>query len=267
MSFDISMGFNCLLYIFHFKMHPYYHDSFPRLRGGHVRLRYGSRLWWRCLAAPRRCGPSGLALWSYGVGSPLSLQTFSCEVWWHLGTGICRVVLCFFISRRWDVKITGPGSIRVHPMWMFLLSCLLSLGSNGFLITRKAHLCHGSRLSLCIWWDCNWICSHRICWNSMETVLQILLLHHFLYINVFRNLLQICTSFYHQPKAQGPLKNPLATTVPQHGEGRMVLLSLRFLAQQAALLYLRLGQDLDSPVHGEGGAVEAVAIIKMVLGR
>ena len=26
----------------------------------------------------------------------------------------------------------------------------------------------------------------------------------------------------------------------------------RFLSQQAALLYLRLGQDLDSPVHGQG---------------
>ena len=33
---------------------------------------------------------------------------------------------------------------------------------------------------------------------------------------------------------------------------RLRMSKLRFLSQQAALLYLRLGQDLDAPVHGEG---------------
>lgn len=42
----------------------------------------------------------------------------------------------------------------------------------------------------------------------------------------------------------------------------MFLLScLLFLAQQAALLYLRLGQDLDSPVHGEGVEEELKRIL------
>lgn len=57
----------------------------------------------------------------------------------------------------------------------------------------------------------------------------------------------ICISFYHQPKNSRPLE-----TI---GERVRCFTCLRFLAQQAALLYLRLGQDLDSPVHGEGAAV------------
>ena len=33
-----------------------------------------------------------------------------------------------------------------------------------------------------------------------------------------------------------------------------LLKKLRFVAQQACLLYMRLGQDLQKPVHGEGYA-------------
>ena len=262
------MGFNCLLYIFHFKMHPYYHDSFPRLRGGHVRLRYGSRLWWRRLAAPRRRGPSGLALWSYGVGSPLSLQ-HSVVRGWHLGISwdrdISRVVCVFFEFTQMGCENHWS---RLHPSPSYVdVSAFLSFVAwfQWFFESQEMHTIATETGSPCVFGEIatghvrtgyvgtQWKQYCRSCYYTTC-----------IHSCFFRNLLQmpqIGISFLPPTKKlRAPIKTIGNKPFQKPRRGSDGFTSLRFLAQQAALLYLRLGQDLDSPVHGEGEAVEAVAI-------